>query len=149
MSRCLNLSQAGEYAISALCALALEPGRPRSARWLARVQRIPQSFLAKILHHCARAGLIRTARGYAGGAELARAPERISLLEIIEACEGRLARERCVFYRRRACVGPECEVFCPLREREEKLRESLKRSSLAQMAAALKRHPERADWEAV
>ena len=41
----------------------------------------------------------------------------------------------------RRCDGPDCEVYCPLREKEEELRAGLERVSLAEMAEALGRHP--------
>lgn len=68
-------------------------------------------------------------------------PDQISLLDVIEACEGGYARDFCVFYPDRRCRGPECEVYCPLREREEGVKTALGRVSLAEMAGALKRHP--------
>lgn len=144
MSRCLNLSRAGEYAIAALSRLSLEAEGGREwvrTRTLARLQAIPPSFLVKILSRCARAGLVRTGKGPSGGVALARPPEGISLLEVIEACEGRLARQQCVFYQARTCSGPDCPVFCPLREEEERTRASLAGTTLAPMIEALRTHP--------
>ncbi len=144
MSRCLNLSRAGEYAIAALSRLALQAeggGGPFPTETLARAQGVPQSFLTKILARCARAGLVRTTKGPSGGVELSRPPERISVLEVIEACEGRLSRERCVFYQEKTCAGPDCAVYCPLREEEERTRLRLAQTTLARMAMALRSHP--------
>ena len=113
--RTLNLTQGGEYAIAALARLALLFPEPASVQTLARAQKIPRPFLAKILSACAKAGLVRAKSGAAGGMTLARDPKSIAILEIIEACEGELRRSDCVFYSERTCDGPFCEVYCPLR----------------------------------
>lgn len=90
---------------------------------------------------CAKAGIIQSRKGPAGGVRLNRTAGEISLLSIIEACEGSYRRESCVFFSSRRCEGPACEVYCPLRSQEEELREGLDRVTLADMAEALGTHP--------
>lgn len=141
MSQSLNLSQGGEYAIAALSRLALRYPEPMSVESLAGAQRIPRAFLAKILGLCAKAGFVRAKTGPAGGMSLARDPKTIPILEIIEACEGEFRRSDCVFYSERACDGPFCQVYCPLRRNEEDLRKGLKDTTLADMARSLMDHP--------
>lgn len=146
MARCLNLTKTGEYAVAALSRLALESGglcdsKPIAARVLARGQEIPLSFLVKILALCAKAGIIRSTRGAEGGFILNRPADEITLLSILEACEGDYRRRLCVFFPSRICEGPRCDVYCPLRNREEEVRSGLERVTLAEMADALGRHP--------
>jgi Rrf2 family protein len=141
MRQCLNLSQGGEYAISALTRLALCFPGAASVETLARVQGIPQAFLSKILGRCAKVGIVRAKTGPAGGMRLSREPESISLLDVIETFEGDLERSRCVFYSERACDGPACTIYCPLRRKEENLRRELRDTTLADMARSLKDHP--------
>ncbi len=62
---------------------------------IAKRQNIPAFYLAKIVPHLARAGLVRTTLGAAGGITLNIPPEQISLLQIIEAIDGPLALNRC------------------------------------------------------
>lgn len=142
---CLNLNRGGEYAIAALTRLALlsgsEPGKLIAVKDLAQLQGLPKSFLSKILELCLRAGLIVSKSGSKGGVGLARPADKISLLDILEACEGSYDRADCVFYSERACEGPDCVVFCPLRKREDDVRLSLARTSLAEMAKSLEVHP--------
>ena len=57
---------------------------------------IPASFLGKILQNLTKAGLIRSVRGNGGGFTLARNAEEISLLEVFEAIEGKMALQRCL-----------------------------------------------------
>lgn len=145
MGKCLNLTKSGEYAISSLARLALEtqdnPSRHIAVELLADYQKIPKSFLLKILAQCAKAGFLRSRVGVGGGVALAKPAKEISLLEIIETCEGRYSRDRCLFYSDRLCEGPQCPVYCPLRREEEGLRKKLKNTSLFDMASALKNHP--------
>lgn len=143
---CLNLNRGGEYAIAALTRLALETGRETGklipVRVLAADQTIPKPFLSKILELCLKKGLIISKSGARGGVGLARPAAEISLLDILEACEGPYQRADCVFYpERKKCEGPDCIVFCPLREREEDVRQSLARTTLDEMARSLEIHP--------
>jgi Rrf2 family transcriptional regulator, cysteine metabolism repressor len=55
---------------------------------LARVEAVPANFLAQILVRLREAGLIVSRRGNHGGFALARAPEDISLHDILLAVEG-------------------------------------------------------------
>jgi Rrf2 family protein len=143
MGRGLSSSKAAEYAVAALSRLALsEDGALVSVAALARAQDLPRSFLAKIVAQAARAGLLRTRTGADGGVSLARPAARITLLEILEAFEGPYARSACVFYPARACEGPSCPVFCPLRRKEQGARDSLAGATLADMAASLLVHPD-------
>ena len=141
MGQCLSLSQSGEYAIASLSRLALYFPESVPVEVLARVQGIPRAFLSKILGRCAKVGIVRAKTGPAGGISLSRAPEHTSLLDIIEACEGGLLRSHCIFYSERACDGPACLIYCPLRRKEENIRQELRGTTLADMARSLKDHP--------
>ena len=63
---------------------------------IAEEQRIPPSFLAKIVSQLSIAGLLHTSRGARGGVTLARAPQEITLLEVIEAIDGPIQLNECV-----------------------------------------------------
>lgn len=56
---------------------------------IAERQAIPEAYLAKLLAPLKAAGIIATSRGPGGGLSLAKTAEKTSLLEIIEALEGR------------------------------------------------------------
>jgi Rrf2 family protein len=64
---------------------------------IAEEQRIPPSFLAKIISQLSIAGLIHTSRGARGGVSLARTPAEISVLEVVEAIDGPIALNECTF----------------------------------------------------
>jgi DNA-binding IscR family transcriptional regulator len=51
--------------------------------------------MAKVLRLLARADLIRSHRGAAGGFELIRAKENLTLLDVVEACQGPIRGNYC------------------------------------------------------
>lgn len=53
------------------------------------------TYLAKIARHLVRAGILRAQRGRAGGVTLNRAPKEITLLAIVEACQGTIGGDFC------------------------------------------------------
>ncbi|HSI84957.1 MAG: Rrf2 family transcriptional regulator [Candidatus Methylacidiphilales bacterium] len=93
----MKITQAGEYGLLALIHMAKQPeGRLVMIDAISKAEDIPKGFLAKILQNLSRAGLIRTRQGARGGVSLARQPQAISVLEIIEAIEGKIAFQRCL-----------------------------------------------------
>lgn len=53
------------------------------------------TYIAKVLRLLARAELIRSHRGVSGGFELVRSPESLTLLDIVEACQGPIRGNYC------------------------------------------------------
>lgn len=108
----LELTHRGAYAIRAVLTLARErDGHVVPARTIAREMDIPVRFLPQVLSDLARAGLVEARLGRAGGYRLTRDPERISLLEVIEAVEGDARRQTCVLTGRPCGTSPQpCDV---------------------------------------
>jgi Rrf2 family transcriptional regulator, iron-sulfur cluster assembly transcription factor len=93
----MQVTRAGEYGVLGLLCLARRgPGQVVMIDEVSREERIPKSFLAKIFQGLARAGLVRSIRGTRGGFTLARHPEQITTLDVIEAIEGPIAFQRCL-----------------------------------------------------
>ena len=61
---------------------------------IAQAQAIPLKFLENILIEMRHAGLVRSQRGREGGYWLARAPEEITIADVVRAVEGPLAHVR-------------------------------------------------------
>lgn len=80
------------YAIKAMIYLAEreEPsGRAMApCHQIAEAGEMPERFLLQILRSLASAGLLKSSRGIEGGFGLARRPDEVTLLEIVEAVEG-------------------------------------------------------------
>ena len=60
-----------------------------STKSLAEFHGVPKEYLSKALQALAQAGLVTTTLGPTGGYRLAKKPEDISFLDIVEAIEGR------------------------------------------------------------
>lgn len=85
----MRLSKKTEYALRALIYAARFPERTTfQIRDLAEKNGIPKKFLELILLELKNAGVLESRRGVGGGYLLARRPETIRAVEIIEAFEG-------------------------------------------------------------
>lgn len=84
-------------AIRTLTYLGLHAGDkvPLSPRYLAEELGESPTYLAKVVRHLVKVGILRASRGAAGGVVLAKAPEQISLLAIVEACQGAILANFC------------------------------------------------------
>lgn len=54
------------------------------------------SYLAKVCRLLVKAGILRAEKGVKGGVRLAHPPAAITLLAIVEACQGTMAGDYCV-----------------------------------------------------
>ena len=138
-------TKASKYAILALVALAAQGGGPVQIRTLAAVSGVPRPFLAKLIPHLVRAGIITSARGRRGGIAFARPPTGISLAQVIRAVEGERLFLDCPFTvspcrgRRRCPLAP---LWDPVRE---ELVAFLEDTDLAQVARLKEGVHERVD----
>ena len=92
----MKLSRKLEYACRVMAQLGLIFGHGKLAHieTLAAAEAIPANYLVQILNELRGAGLILSKRGKQGGYALARSPQKIALIEIVEAVDGELL-ERC------------------------------------------------------
>src|SRR5256714_7787705 len=91
----MRVSAKVDYAVRAGAELAAAAGQgPQKGERIAQAQEIPLKFLENILLDLKHAGLVQSQRGVEGGYWLARAPEEISLADVIRAVEGPIANVR-------------------------------------------------------
>jgi Rrf2 family protein len=91
------LTRKGKYGLKAMIALAKEHrGGPVLIGDLAEQEAIPKKFLENILLALKHRGLVHSRKGPGGGYQLGRAPEQISVGDIIRALDGPLALVSCV-----------------------------------------------------
>jgi len=69
---------------------------PISVPQISSLERIPPNFLEQLLIKLRRAGMIKSTRGKKGGYTLAVPPESISILNVIEAIEGKYGLAKCL-----------------------------------------------------
>jgi Rrf2 family protein len=89
----MRVSAKTDYALRAAVELAAahSNGTPVKGERLATTQSIPLRFLENILLQLRHAGIVESRRGADGGYKLARAPEEITLADVIRAIDGPLA----------------------------------------------------------
>jgi Rrf2 family cysteine metabolism transcriptional repressor len=85
----MKVSRKAEYACIAMVELAASYAerQPIHVRRIAEAHHIPQRFLVQILLQLKVNGLVESIRGAAGGYQLARRPDTISLANIIGAID--------------------------------------------------------------
>jgi Rrf2 family protein len=92
----MRISAKGEYACVAMLELARNYGEPQPVRIkaIADAQGIPQRFLVQILLQLKTAGLVASVRGAAGGYQLTRPPDKVTLAQVINAIDDRTLAPR-------------------------------------------------------
>jgi FeS assembly SUF system regulator len=107
-----------------------------TARELSERSALPLPTVSKLLKLLAKAKLIESHRGVNGGYQLARTPERISVTDMIDALEGRIALTKC------SDEGDQCQFHkqCPVKGPFQKMN-MVVRDALAQMSLNDLRRP--------
>lgn len=92
------LSQTAIYALRALAVLkGLAPGESLAGPLLSERTGVPRDYLAKVMRQLAKAGIVNAQRGQGGGFSLRRAPQKVRLLEVLEAVDTQLSLGKCAF----------------------------------------------------
>ena len=105
----MKLSTKGRYGLKAVVDLATEydSGMKLSIAQLSARQDISYAYLEQLIALLRKAGLVTASRGAQGGYMLSRAPETISVGEVLRALEGSTALVDCV-----GTDGTECGNVC-------------------------------------
>lgn len=85
----MRITRQADYAVRVMVYLSgLPVGDRVTTSTLSEAEHIPRPFLTKVISGLVTAGLVVTSRGMGGGVMLARSPEEITLLHVIEAIDG-------------------------------------------------------------
>lgn len=76
-----------EYAFRAIVTLASRNGRSATAKDIAAVTKSPPNYVSKVMQTLVEGGLVTARRGPNGGFTLARSPEDITLLDVVNAVD--------------------------------------------------------------
>lgn len=107
------LGQTTITAIRALLYVAQErEDRPVTPRRMAEALDESPTYMAKITRVLVKAAILRAGRGAKGGVRLAREPGEVTLLEIVEACQGAIVGDFCrgLLPRRQQCAFHQAAV---------------------------------------
>src|SRR6201992_1798219 len=89
----ISITSKSRYAVVALAELARSGERPVPIKELAERRDIPEQFLEPLFSTLRRAGLLTSHRGMRGGYTLSRPPEEITVLEVVQALDGKIGSE--------------------------------------------------------
>ena len=132
----LRVTKLTDYATLVLTVMANEPAAVHSAAGLAERARLELPTVSKLLKPLAHAGLVAGIRGANGGYRLARAPEAIALVEIVEAMEGPLGVTECSLHAGQCGRESHCGIRPQWRRINDVVLDALRGVSLAQMLPA-------------
>jgi Rrf2 family protein len=140
----MRLSDGVEWGLHCAVVLASLPDEVALAgRDLAEFHGVSESYLVKHLQAMARAGVLESLPGPRGGYRLARRPDEITMLDVVEAIDGRGPVFRCTEIRRRgpaAVASPAvyrapCVISAAMMAAEVAWRGALRARTLADVAA--------------
>lgn len=130
----MQITRQADYAVRAVLHLAkMRNGDRAATSTVAKEQRIPPSFLAKIISQLSIAGLLHTSRGARGGVMLAREPRDITLLEVVEAIDGPIQLNECVAESGVCSFDESCPIRTVWCEAQEELVARLRNTNFAQL----------------
>ncbi|MEW6638891.1 MAG: Rrf2 family transcriptional regulator [Pseudomonadota bacterium] len=144
-----HIGSSVEYGLHCLLWLVEPSVTSPSSRDLAEFQGVSPSFMAKILPKLEKAGFVAASEGIRGGYRLARSPDKITVLDIVDALEGRKPlfdcqeiRSRCALYGgkppARSLTGV-CGIHAVMLRAEQSMRDELARTTLADIASGVQR----------
>ncbi|WP_435602677.1 ComEC/Rec2 family competence protein [Streptomyces sp. bgisy130] len=140
----MRMSEGVEWGLHCCVTLAwLEGDGPVSTARLAASFELPAAYLNKRLQALVRAGILRSTPGARGGFQLARSPERITLMDVVAAIEGADDVFRCTEIRRRGAgaaasgreFGRPCGIATAMGKAELAWRRELAAQTLADVMA--------------
>ncbi|HMK37902.1 MAG TPA: Rrf2 family transcriptional regulator [Bacteroidota bacterium] len=134
----MQLSMTGEYAVRTMIHLAALPsGELVQICDISREWDIPEGFLRKIVAQLSKDGLILSRRGAGGGITLSRPAEALTLLDVIEAVEGKVFLNKCLIAPGMCRFNPACAVHLLWCDAQRSLRTILAGKTLAELASGL------------
>ncbi len=143
----MKLGQQVEWGLHAAAMMtSLPEGSTLPASRMAEYCGVPAAYLAKALQDMARAGIVTATPGRSGGYRLARRPEDVSLLDVVDAIEGGEPIFRCTEITRNMPVPRDddaptsrCAIASAMDRAERAWRSELDGVSLADLRRRLER----------
>jgi len=130
----MRLTRAGEYAVRCVLYLSTqEKGTLVRRKEIARAMDIPNQFLIKIAQQLSRSGILEIIQGPNGGFRLSIPPEKLSLLDVIEAAMGEIILNDCILRPDSCERSYTCAVHSVWQEARNQLRETLRKATFAKL----------------
>lgn len=146
----MKLSEGVEWGLHCVCLLAEYPaGATLPTRALAEYHSLSETYLSKHLQALTSGCILESVPGPKGGYRLARPPETITLLEVVEAINGHEPLFRCTEIRKLGplALPPEtyrlpCALHVAMAQAEKAWRDVLRTQTIADIVAQYTGHVE-------
>jgi Rrf2 family protein len=143
----MKMGQGVEWALHCCVNMSWSPsGEAVNSARLAELYKLPSAYLNKQLQALVRAGILSSVSGPRGGFQLARRPEKITVLDIVLAIEGPEPAFRCESILGKSPDADQledyvrsCLVSQTMRQAELAWRQALSRQTIAGIAASVER----------
>lgn len=156
----MKLSEGVEWGLHCMSVLAgLPPGATLPTKALAEYHGLSETYLSKHLQALSNARIIESVPGPKGGYRLQRPPEEITVLEVVEAIDGREPLFRCTEIRQQGPLAQEpqayrqpCGIHVVMARAEKAWRDALREQTIADLVAnyqqdvAIKQQQRSAQW---
>jgi Rrf2 family protein len=130
----MEITKAADYGLRAMYRLGQSPMSVSALIGdIANEMNIPAQFLHQVMPRLVKAGLVRSRRGARGGYRLAKQPGEISLLQIVQAIDGPIYINRCLFDHEDCTMDEYCPIRPVFQDAQDALRKVLDDSSLADL----------------
>jgi len=131
----MQVTREVDYGIRSVLYLARQPFKKVSfVNEISEEYKIPRSFLAKILQKLVKAKIVRSYRGVKGGFSLAKQARDITMLEVLEAIEGKLSLNICLTDKKKCGFSKYCPSHAQWFGVQSKISEMLKKANFEDLA---------------
>jgi Rrf2 family protein len=128
----MQISKSAGYAIHGLGYLITRGSEePVQISEIAAEQKVSKTYLAKIFQQLSTARIVVGHRGVTGGYILAREPQEITLVDIIEAVDGPIIRRHCCLGMFSCPIKNKCFVLDAFSDANQKFVDSLQDITLS------------------
>ena len=131
----MQVTREGDYGIRSVLYLARQPFKKVSfVNEISDDYKIPRSFLAKILQKLVKAKIVRSYRGVKGGFSLAKQARDITVLDVLDAIQGKLAINICITDKKRCTFSRQCPTHYLWINIQSKMSEMLKTTNFEDLS---------------
>ena len=125
-----------DYALRAVAELASRFGcEPVSTKEIADRRDIPYQLACKLLQRLHKAGVVRSEMGPAGGFVLCRHPSKTNVRKVVEAIQGPVRLNRCLFTKNFCRFSSSCPISPELARLQEHINVFLDDLTLQRLSA--------------
>ena len=135
-----------EYGIHCMMYLIQPRAKPVSSRDLAELQGVPVTLMARIMPRLEKAGIVVSTSGINGGYRLAKEPREVTVLDIVDAIDGRKnlfdckdVRENCLLFGGAPpawITNGVCGIHAVMLRAQKSMRKEMARTTLEDLSGA-------------